>query len=105
MNRLASKFRTPDGQSHLGTFLLVCGIFVCTGLCNGMIDLLNRHFQNSFAVSKAASAFVQFFWYFAYFLLAIPSGRYARRFGYRASRSWVVRLLRCSWGAWRMGLP
>ncbi len=76
-------FRTADGASHAGTFALVCGIFVCTGLCNGMIDSLNKHFQNSFEVSKAASAFVQFFWYLAYFVLALPSGWYARRFGYR----------------------
>jgi FHS family L-fucose permease-like MFS transporter len=48
-----------------------------------MIDSLNKHFQNSFEVSKAASAFVQFFWYLAYFVLALPSGWYARRFGYR----------------------
>jgi FHS family L-fucose permease-like MFS transporter len=84
MKRITSIFRTPDGQVHARTFLLVCGIFVCTGLCNGMIDSLNKHFQNSFQVSKAASAFVQFFWYFAYFLLALPSGWFARRFGYRA---------------------
>jgi FHS family L-fucose permease-like MFS transporter len=71
-------------RSYTGTFLLVCGIFVCTGLCNGMIDSLNKHFQNSFAVSKATSAFVQFFWYLAYFVLALPSGWYARRFGYRS---------------------
>jgi FHS family L-fucose permease-like MFS transporter len=82
--KLTSMFRTADGRLHAGTFLLVCGIFVCTGLCNGMIDSLNKHFQNSFAVSKAASAFVQFFWYLAYFVLALPSGWYARRFGYRA---------------------
>jgi len=48
-------FRTTDGRSHGGTFALVCGIFVCTGLCNRMIDSLNKHFQNSFEVSKAAS--------------------------------------------------
>lgn len=84
MKAILSMFRTADGRLHVGTFLLVCGIFVCTGLCNGMIDSLNKHFQNSFEVSRAASAFVQFFWYFAYFLLALPSGWFARRFGYRA---------------------
>lgn len=84
MKSILSIFRTADGKLHAGTFLLVCGIFVCTGLCNGMIDSLNKHFQNSFEVSKAASAFVQFFWYVAYFMLALPSGWYARRFGYRA---------------------
>ena len=84
MKSLLGMFRTADDKSHAGTFLLVCGIFVCTGLCNGMIDSLNKHFQNSFEVSKAASGFVQFFWYLAYFVLALPSGWYARRFGYRS---------------------
>jgi FHS family L-fucose permease-like MFS transporter len=84
MKKFIDMFRTADGKLHLVTFLLICGIFVCTGLCNGMIDSLNKHFQNSFEVSKAKSAFVQFFWYFAYFLLALPSGWFARRFGYRA---------------------
>lgn len=84
MRSILNVFRTADGRSHAGTFLLVCGIFVCTGLCNGMIDSLNKHFQNSFEVSKAVSAFVQFFWYLAYFVLALPSGWFARRFGYRS---------------------
>lgn len=84
MRRFMDMFRTADGKLHVATFLLLCCIFVCTGLCNGMIDSLNKHFQNSFAVSKARSAFVQFFWYFAYFAMALPSGWFARRFGYRA---------------------
>ena len=84
MRKFADIFRTADGKLHAGTFLLVCGIFICTGLCNGMIDSLNKHFQNSFEVSKAASAFVQFFWYLAYFMLALPSGWFARRYGYCA---------------------
>jgi MFS transporter, FHS family, L-fucose permease len=76
-------FRTPDGTNHLGTFLLVCCLFCLSGLCNGMIDVLNKHFQNSLQVSKAQSAFVQGFWYAGYFLLALPAGMFARRFGYR----------------------
>ena len=59
-------FRTPDGTSHVATFLLVCGLFCLSGLCNGMIDVLNKHFQNSLQVSKAQSALVQGFWYGGY---------------------------------------
>ena len=77
-------FRTPDGVSHLATFLLVCCLFGLSGLCNGMIDVLNKHFQNSLQVSKAQSAFVQGFWYAGYFLLALPAGLFARRYGYRS---------------------
>jgi len=53
-------FRGENGRSHLFTFLLVCSLFLLWGLCNGMIDVLNKHFQNSLHVSKAQSALVQF---------------------------------------------
>ena len=76
-------FHTPDGVNHLATFVLVCCLFCLSGLCNGMIDVLNKHFQNSLQVSKAQSALVQGFWYGGYFLLALPAGMFARRFGYR----------------------
>lgn len=79
----AGLFRTPDGVSHRTTFLLVCGLFCLSGLCNGMIDVLNKHFQNSLQVTKAQSAFVQGFWYAGYFFLALPAGMFARRYGYR----------------------
>jgi FHS family L-fucose permease-like MFS transporter len=78
-----SMFRTPDGMNHLLTFALVCCLFCLSGLCNGMIDVLNKHFQNSLHVTKAQSALVQGFWYGGYFLLALPAGIFARRFGYR----------------------
>ena len=80
---LGGMFRTADGKSVLVTFLLVCCLFCLSGLCNGMIDVLNKHFQNSLHVSKAQSALVQGFWYGGYFLLALPAGLFARRFGYR----------------------
>jgi len=76
-------FRGQDGRSHLFTFLLVCSLFLLWGLCNGMIDVLNKHFQNSLHVSKAQSALVQFSNYMGYFLMALPSGMLARRFGYK----------------------
>jgi MFS transporter, FHS family, L-fucose permease len=81
--RLSALFRTPDGVTHLVTFFLVCCLFCLSGLCNGMIDVLNKHFQNSLQVSKAQSAFVQGFWYAGYCLLALPAGMFARRHGYR----------------------
>ena len=80
---LPRMFRGENGRSHLFTFLLVCSLFLLWGLCNGMIDVLNKHFQNSLHVSKAQSALVQFSNYMGYFLMAIPSGMLARRFGYK----------------------
>lgn len=76
-------FKTADGKNHAFTFMLVCTLFLLWGLCNGMIDVLNKHFQNSLGINKAQSAFVQGFWYAGYFLMALPSGWIARRFGYK----------------------
>ena len=76
-------FRAPNGKSYAITFALVSTLFFLWGFCNGMIDVLNRHFQNSLNVSKAASGFVQFANFIGYFCMAIPSGLLARRFGYK----------------------
>jgi len=83
MKASTKMFRGEDGRSYLFTFLLVCSLFLLWGLCNGMIDVLNKHFQNSLHVSKAQSALVQFSNYMGYFLMALPSGMLARRFGYK----------------------
>ena len=80
---LARMFRTEDGRNHALTFALVSTLFLLWGFCNGMIDVLNRHFQNSLHLTKAQSALVQFANYIGYFLMAIPAGRLARRFGYK----------------------
>ena len=77
-------FRAPGGGSYALTFALVCSLFLLSALCNSMIDVLNKHFQNSLGVSKAQSTFVQGVWYAAYFFMALPSGWVARRFGYKA---------------------
>ena len=76
-------FRPADGANHRLTFAMVCCLFCLSGLCNGMIDVLNKHFQNSLQVSKVQSALVQGFWYGGYFLLALSAGLFARRYGYR----------------------
>lgn len=82
-SRFGRMFRGPDGQNHAFTFALVTTLFLLWGFCNGLIDVLNKHFQNSLHISKAQSALVQFSNYMGYFLMAIPSGLLARRFGYK----------------------
>jgi len=77
-------FKTDDGRNYVFTFTLVCSLFFLWALCNGMIDVLNKHFQNTLHISKAQSAFVQFSNYMGYFLMALPAGILARRFGYKA---------------------
>ena len=80
-----SWFRTTDGKNYAFIFLLVCSLFLLWGVCNGMIDILNKHFQDSLHITKAESAFVQFANYMGYFFMAIPSGLLAMRFGYKGA--------------------
>src|SRR5271170_2219195 len=78
-----SLFRTADGKNLFVTFALVTSLFLLWGFCNGMIDILNKHFQDSLHINKAESGLVQFANYIAYFLMAIPAGLLARKFGYK----------------------
>ena len=83
MKKLANIFRTADGKNYLVTFALVTSLFLLWGFCNGMIDNLNKHFQDSLHINKEQSGLVQFANYLAYFLMAIPAGLIARKFGYK----------------------
>jgi FHS family L-fucose permease-like MFS transporter len=78
-----SLFKTANGKNLFITFALVTSLFLLWGFCNGMIDILNKHFQDSLHINKAQSGLVQFANYIAYFLMAIPAGLIARKFGYK----------------------
>ncbi len=82
--KFSQMFKTEDGKNYAVTFALVCTLFFLWALCNGMIDVLNKHFQNTLHITKAQSAMVQFSNYMGYFLMALPAGLLARRFGYKA---------------------
>lgn len=73
----------PDGRSYAVTFLLVSSLFLLWGLCNGMIDVMDKHFQDYLHLSKAQSAWVQTAHYLGYALMALPAGMIARAIGYR----------------------
>ena len=76
-------FVTEDGMNVALTFLLVCSLFLLWGFLNGMIDVMDKHFQNELGLNKAQSAWVQFAHYLGYFLMAIPAGWLAVKLGYK----------------------
>src|SRR5689334_7384656 len=76
-------FVTPDGQNVVFTFILVVMLFALWGFCNGMIDVMDRHFQEVLHLSLSQSAWVQFAHYLGYFLMAMPAGWLATRLGYK----------------------
>lgn len=76
-------FRGPDGRNLVFTFVLVSSLFLLWGLCNGMIDVMDKHFQDELGLTKSQSAWVQFAHYLGYFLMAMPAGWLATRLGYK----------------------
>jgi FHS family L-fucose permease-like MFS transporter len=82
-NEKKSLFIGPDGKSLLFTFVLVSSLFLLWGLCNGMIDVMDKHFQEELSLSKSQSAWVQFAHYLGYFLMSLPAGWLAIKLGYK----------------------
>jgi len=76
-------FITDDGQNLMFTFILVSSLFLLWGFCNGMIDVMDKHFQEELNLSKSQSAWVQFAHYLGYFLMSIPAGWLASKLGYK----------------------
>jgi len=79
-----SLFRGKDGQNYLFPFMLITCLFLLWGFAHGLLDVLNKHFQDTLHLTKAQSGAVQASGYGAYFLMAIPAGIIARRFGYKS---------------------
>jgi len=78
-----SMFVLDDGRNVVVTFILVCSLFLLWGFCNGMIDVMDKHFQTELHLTLAQSAWVQFAHYLGYFLMAIPAGWLATKLGYK----------------------
>jgi MFS transporter, FHS family, L-fucose permease len=78
-----SMFVLADGKNVLFTFILVSSLFLLWGVCNGMIDVMDKHFQTELGLTKSQSAWVQFAHYLGYFLMAMPAGLLASRLGYK----------------------
>jgi MFS transporter, FHS family, L-fucose permease len=76
-------FRGTDGSNLAFTFILVCSLFLLWGFCNGMIDVMDKHFQEELSLTKSQSAWVQFAHYLGYFLMSLPAGWLASKLGYK----------------------
>lgn len=92
-------FRTADGKSYAVTFALISSLFFLWALCNGMIDVMDKHFQDYLHLTKAQSAWVQFAHYFGYALMALPAGYFARRLGYKGGiiAGLIIVAVGCLW--------
>jgi FHS family L-fucose permease-like MFS transporter len=76
-------FTSAEGKNYFVTFALVSSLFLLWGFCNGMIDVMDKHFQEELHLTLAQSAWVQFAHYLGYFLMAMPAGWLASKLGYK----------------------
>ncbi len=79
----SSLFTGKNGENYLYPFVLITILFFLWGFAHSLLDVLNKHFQDSLHLSKAESGIVQVAAYGAYFLTAIPAGMVAQRYGYK----------------------
>ncbi|MBR5465495.1 MAG: sugar MFS transporter [Alistipes sp.] len=78
-----SMFKSRNGVNYLVPFLLIATLYLLWGLAHGLLDVLNKHFQEAFDMTKAESGFVQFSVYIGYFIMALPAGWVMRKVGYK----------------------
>ncbi len=81
--RRPSIFLSAEGKNLFGVFVLVTTLFALWGFCNGMIDVMDKHFQKELHLNLSQSAWVQFAHYMGYFLMALPAGWLATKLGYK----------------------
>ncbi|MDG2523055.1 sugar MFS transporter [Caulobacter segnis] len=62
-------------------FAIAC--FLIWGLAYGLLDVLNKHFQETLSISQADSAWLQIAYFGAYLLLSIPAGMLLHARGYK----------------------
>ncbi len=80
---LAPAGMTERARGWRTAFILVTSLFFMWGLSYGLLDVLNKHFQDVLHVSKAQSGLLQGAYFGAYFVMAIPAALLMERFGYK----------------------
>ena len=94
MNKM---FQSKSGVNYLFPFILIATLYLLWGCAHGLLDVLNKQFQDNFSMSKAESGFVQFSVYIGYFIMALPAGLIMRRVGYK--KGLITGLLLFAFGA------
>ncbi len=63
--------------------ILVTSLFFLWGTAYGLLDVLNKHFQEILNVTKTRSTLLQASYFGAYFLIALPAGLFMNKYGYK----------------------
>ncbi|HEX7754570.1 MAG TPA: MFS transporter, partial [Niabella sp.] len=82
MNKKRSLF-IRDGINYAAPFAAISALFFLWGVAHGMLDTLDKNFQEMLHLKKWQSSFIQFSLYGAYFGMAIPAGLFMKKYGYK----------------------
>jgi MFS transporter, FHS family, L-fucose permease len=63
--------------------ILVTSLFFLWGLAYGLLDVLNKHFQETLNITRQRSTLLQAAYFGAYFLIALPAGIFMNKAGYK----------------------
>ncbi|TKX29431.1 L-fucose:H+ symporter permease [Campylobacter sp. MIT 12-5580] len=63
--------------------ILVTSLFFLWGVSYGLVDVMNKNFQNHLHITQHESGFLQLAYFGAYFIIALPAGYIASRFSYK----------------------
>ena len=72
-----------NNRNYTIPLILVTSLFFLWGLAYGLLDVLNKHFQETLNITKARSTLLQAAYFGAYFLIALPAGFFMQKAGYR----------------------
>lgn len=80
---MSSVKKSLISRTYLLPFILITSLFFLWGFARSILDVLNKHFQESLSVSVFQSTLIQASTYLAYALMALPAGIFITRYGYR----------------------
>ncbi len=72
-----------NNRNYTLPVILVTSLFFLWGLAYGLLDVLNKHFQETLNITKQRSTLLQAAYFGAYFLIALPAGFFMQKVGYR----------------------
>ncbi|MEP7232462.1 MAG: L-fucose:H+ symporter permease [Ginsengibacter sp.] len=72
-----------NNKNYLLPIILVTSLFLLWGLAYGLLDVLNKHFQETLNITKQRSTLLQAAYFGAYFLVALPAGYFIQKAGYK----------------------
>src|ERR1700709_877022 len=70
-------------NKYLLPLIMITSLFFLWGFAYGLLDVLNKHFQEILNVTKSRSTLLQAAYFGAYFLIALPAGLAMQKWGYK----------------------